>query len=150
MICESPHRSNPLLPRWIAPCLLPWLLSPWPAPAAKDPVHGQRWLSNLWQMWKVHGFFSPGGKNQIFRNGRIVLSEPHFPFWEQVLLLAAKRGRTALSEPRSRGPVTCQELQTLRQRPGRKQEEAEARTARWSLVNTPCGRPRTKQIVLKK
>lgn len=48
-------------------------------------------------------FFSPGGENQIFWNGRIVLSEPRFPFWEQVLLLVAKGGRTALSEPQSRG-----------------------------------------------
>lgn len=48
------------------------------------------------------------------------------------------------------GPVTCQELQTLQQHPGWKQEEADARTVHWGLSTIPLGRPRTKQIVLKK
>lgn len=47
------------------------------------------------------------------------------------------------------GTVTCLELQTLLCCPRWKQEKAEARTARWSLENSPLGRPRKKNVTEK-
>lgn len=97
-------------------------------------------------------FFSPEEKIRFSGMGELCSLSyvSSLPFQEQVLLLVAKGEGQHSQDLGPMGPVTCQELQMLQQHPGWKQEEAEARTTRWSLTNTPRRRPRTKQIVLKK
>lgn len=94
----SPHHPDWLLPRWVAPVPPAMIAAPWPAPGVKNPVQSQRWLSDLWQMWRVHGIFPPEKKIRFPKMGELCsLSRvSRFCFlW--------KRGRTALSGPRSSG-----------------------------------------------
>lgn len=93
-------------------------------------------------------FFPPEEKIRFSGNGRIVLSGPCFqsPLLRAGSASCDRGGRTALSGPVV--PVTCQELQTLQQHPGGRSRSQSC--ALGSHEHFPRGRPRTKQIVLKK
>lgn len=152
MICGSPRHSDWLMPRWIAPVPPAMIAVPMTSSQSEGPC--PRPEVTFWSLTDVEGAwnFSPRGENQIFWNERIVLSEPRFqsPLPRAGSASCGKGGRTALSRPRSSGPCHLPGAADTSASSWWKQEEAEARTVRWSLTNTPCGRPRTKQTVLKK
>lgn len=131
-------------PDGLPQCLLPWLLP-------HDQLQAWRTLSKARGDFLI--FDRCGGCMEFFPQRR----KSDFLKWENCALWAEFLGSAFCGKGEGQhsqdlgpvGTVTCQELQTLLCCPRWKQEKAEARTACWSLENSPLGRPRKKNVTEK-
>lgn len=106
MICGSPRHSDWLLPRRTTPVPPAMITVPMTSSRGEEPRPRPEALSDLWQLWSMHGVSSSRGESWVLWNGRTVLSAlfPVFPS-ESGFCFLWKRERQRSQDLGPVGPV---------------------------------------------